>query len=87
MQTKTDQTKTYRIDMLTKDSVSVETRTVISVEVDGATKEFESSNNRKAYVNSAEGRKEITAEMPEDIINAVGAMWGKRPTVFPDNES
>ena len=61
--------------MLTKDSVSVETRTVISVEVEGETKEFESSNNRKAYVNTFEGRAELEAEMPEDVVASVLTYW------------
>ena len=69
-------TTKYQIDALTKTSVSIDARTIASIEVEGETKEIELNNNRKAYVNTVDGRVELQAEMPVDVVNAVLTYWG-----------
>ena len=48
------------------------TNTSVSIEI---------GNNLCAYVNSARGRALIEAECTEDIVKAVFAVWGDKPTV------
>ena len=69
------------IDMLTERGVSINTQ--IFIEFDGEEKEIK--NNRKAYVNSDRGRKELQTEQPDNIVNAVFAVWGDQPTVLTEN--
>lgn len=66
------------VDMLTTDSVSILTQKYI--EVDG-TYEQVGHNHRKAYVNSETGRSDLQMTEPEDVVNAVFAIWGDSPTV------
>ena len=35
----------------------------------------------RAYVNSIRGRSQLEAECPADIVKAVEAKWGDKPTV------
>ena len=74
METKTKIT----IDMLTADSVSIKTQTFIEFEGE----EREIKNNRKAYINSIRGRDELQGEQPENIANAVFAVWGNEAAVI-----
>lgn len=39
------------------------------------------SNHRCAYINSARGREQLTAELPEPYRSAVLAVWDDTPTV------
>ena len=69
------------VDMLTKNSVSIVTRKAIVV--DGQTYQL-GIDHRRAYVNSAQGREEIAAEQPADIVAAVMAIWGDTATIIED---
>jgi len=44
----------------------------------------------RAYINSARGRAELTAECPPEIVMRVLEVWGPEPTVtepvYPDPE-
>lgn len=42
--------------------------------------------NRKSYDNSVFGRRQVEEELPNDIQNAIFAIWGDEPTVFPEDE-
>ena len=66
------------VDMLTKDSVSIET-TQTAV-IDG-TEYTLGLPHRCAYVNSLQGRALLAEQEPEDVVAAVLAMWGDTPTV------
>jgi hypothetical protein len=66
------------LDMLTQDSVSLKKQQYI--EQDG--KEYEIGQPwRRAYVNSAQGREQVEAEVPEPYKSAIFAVWGDSPTV------
>ena len=41
---------------------------------------------RRAYVNSAQGRKQVTTELPSAQLNAIMAVWGDTPTVDESGE-
>ena len=71
------------VDMLTKDSVSIITKKFI--DVDGIKTQV-GENHRCAYVNSERGRVKISEEQPEEVVNAVFAIWGDTPTVIEKNE-
>lgn len=73
METKTKIT----IDMLTEESVSIETKTFIEFE----SEQKEVKSNRKAYINSERGRKELENEQPENIVKAVFAVWEDGPSI------
>lgn len=66
------------LDMLNKDSVSVLTKTVAII---NDTEVQVGQNHRKAYVNSAEGRAELTNDLSEPYLSSVMAVWGDTPTV------
>lgn len=38
---------------------------------------------RRSYVNSAEGREQVQAEITEPYLSAIMAVWGEEPTIFP----
>ena len=40
--------------------------------------------HRRAYANSLSGRKEIQKNEPEDVTQAVFAIWGDSPTIADD---
>lgn len=42
--------------------------------------------NRKSYDNSIFGRKQVEEELPQNLQNAILAVWGDEPTVFPEDE-
>ncbi len=71
------------LDMLTQDSVSVKTQKYIVIEG----KEYPIGEpNRKAYINSIRGRKEVEEELPKAYKNAIFAIWGDTPTVTEQAE-
>ena len=72
------------VDMLTKDSVSIET-TQTAV-IDG-TEYTLGVPHRCAYVNSVQGRALLAEQEPEDVVAAVLAMWGDTPTIVEDERS
>jgi len=56
--------------------------------VEDAGEEFCTPPHAKAYINSAEGREELKAEVPEPFLSAVLAAWGDTPTLaFEFSES
>lgn len=72
--------------MLTKESVSIKTDRFITDTDDN--KEYPLEPVRTAYVNSEPGRRELQEQQPNDVINAVFAMWGNEPLIKeqPNNE-
>ena len=70
------------LELLTQQSVTVMTTRVF--EDNG--QEFATPPHAKAYVNSAEDRKHLKAELPEPFLSAVLAIWGDAPTVFFEDE-
>lgn len=66
------------VDMLTKDSVSILTQKFITIN-DIPTQVGE--NHRNGYVNSESGRERLTEEEPQEVQDAVLAIWGELPTV------
>ena len=66
------------VDMLTKDTVSILTKKFI--EVEGVDQQV-GENHRRAYINSQSGREDLEENEPEDVVNAVLAIWGDAPTV------
>ncbi len=68
----------YTLDMLTQDSVSVKKQTYI----DYMGQQYPIGEPwRRAYVNSAQGRIQVQAEVPEPYRSVVMLMWGDTPTV------
>lgn len=66
------------VDMLTTESVSILTQKFI--EEDGEMLQV-GKNHRRAYINSQSGREVLEVNEPEDVVNAVFAIWGDTPTV------
>lgn len=66
------------VDMLTKDSVSVKTSKYTTIE---GVKYQLGEPHRRAYVNSARGRAELSEGEPAEVVGAVLAMWGETPTI------
>ena len=72
--------ETKTVDSLTKDSVSILTQKFYDGQKLG-------DNHRTAYVNSADGRKIISENEPEDVVTSVFAIWGDTPTLIPKEET
>lgn len=70
--------ETITIDALNKNSVSIKRQKTITS--DGETYEI-GDPHRCAYVNSASGREQIAAEVPDPYLSAVLAVWGDTPTI------
>ena len=66
------------IDMLTINSVSIATDKFIILDEQ---EQQVGERHRIAYENSESGRDKIRNEQPEDVVNAVLAIWGDTPTV------
>ena len=66
------------VDMLTKDSVSIATDKFI--ELVGQEQQV-GERHSIAYQNSDSGRVRIQEEQPEEVVNAVFAIWGDTPTI------
>ncbi len=71
------------VDMLTPDGVSIMTSQLVSL--DGEMVQI-GDPHRRAYANSLSGRKEIQENEPEDVTQAVFAIWGDSPTIADDVE-
>ena len=69
------------VDMLTRDSVSIETTT--TAVIDGVEYTL-GQPHRCAYVNSTRGRELLAAQEPADVVAAVLAIWGDTTTVTED---
>lgn len=67
------------VDMLTANSVSILTQTILTV---GEETYSVGENHRCAYINSAQGRADLEANEPEAVVNAVLAIWGTTPTII-----
>lgn len=65
------------LDLLTTDSVSVITELQAIVN----NKLYTLEKKRKAYVNSPLGRAAIIADLPEEYMTAIFALWGDTPTI------
>lgn len=66
------------LDMLTRDSVSLKKQKYVLI--DGV--EYPVGEPwRRAYINSARGRTEVEAEVPEPYKTAIFTIWGDAPTV------
>lgn len=70
--------KQYTVDMLTVDSVSIKSQDQVNIE---GQMYLVGEPHRCAYINSASGRAQIAAELPEPYLSAVMAVWGDEPTV------
>ena len=66
------------VDMLTTDSVSILTQKFI--DVDGVETQV-GENHRCSYANSETGRNDLQSAEPEEVVNAVFAIWGDTPTI------
>lgn len=70
------------VDMLTKDSVSILTQKYVDLD---RVKTQVGDNHRCSYSNSEYGRQDLLQSEPEDVVNAVIAIWGDEPTVFEED--
>ena len=70
------------VDMLTNQSVSILTQKFI--EINGVRSQI-GDGHRCAYVNSETG-SDLQGTEPEEIVNAVFAIWGESPTVVDELE-
>ena len=66
------------LDMLTQDSVSLKKQNY--VEINGELQPV-GQPWRRAYVNSEQGRAQVTAEVQEPYRTAIFAVWGEEPTL------
>ena len=76
-------TEKITLDNLTENSVSVLTQQF--AEINGQTVQI-GENHRTAYTNSAYGRIELEAKLPEPYLSSVMAVWGENPTVEQEAE-
>lgn len=71
------------LDMLTQDSVSVRKQNVTTINgVDYVI----GKPCRKAYMNSAQGRIEVQAELDTKYVTAIFAVWGDTAIVVSATE-
>lgn len=71
------------LDNLTQDSVNLKKQQFAIVE----DKEYAIGEPwRKAYINSAQGRAQVQAEVEEPYKSAIMAVWGSAPTVTEPTE-
>lgn len=66
------------LDELTTNSVSVKTMNYTTID---SVKYYVGNPHRCAYVNSTQGRADITAALAIPYLTAVMAVWGTTPTV------
>lgn len=68
----------YTITDLTEKSVSIKTQPITIID----SVEYELGlPSRKAYINTLEDRIDLLKEVPEEVYNAVIAMWGNEPMI------
>ena len=71
------------LDMLTQDGVSLKKQQYTTI--NGI--EYPIGEPwRRAYVNSAQGRSQVQAEVPEPYLSAIMTVWGDAPTVTEPTE-
>ena len=68
----------YSVDLLTVRSVTIKQQKYIE---ENGVRENVGMVHAKAYTNSATGRAELIAEVPEPYLSGVLAVWGDEPTV------
>lgn len=68
----------YSVDLLTQNSVTIKQQKYIE---ENGVRENVGMVHAKAYTNSAKGREELIAEVPEPYLSGVLAVWGDVPTV------
>lgn len=68
----------YSVDLLTVNSVTIKQQKYIE---ENGVRENVGMVHAKAYINSARGREELIAEVPEPYISGVLAVWGDEPIV------
>ena len=78
-------TKEYTLDMLTETSVSVITKTFIQL-AEGLETQTVGKPIRTSYMNNPSGRSAIQAELPENFVSGIFAVWGET-SVIPDVEA
>ena len=66
------------VDMLTKDSVSILTKTMATINNNEVQV---GENHRCAYINSRKGREKLQQELSEPYLTSVLAVWGNTPTI------
>lgn len=66
------------VDRLTADSVSILTQKFLIL--DGVKTQV-GDNHRCSYSNSVQGRQDLQAAEPDEVVNAVLAIWGDEATV------
>lgn len=72
------------VDMLTVNSVSILTQKFC--DIDGIETQV-GKNHRVSYVNSETGRQTLQGQQPEEVVNAVFAIWGDTPTIAEATET
>lgn len=72
-----------QLDLLNENGVSILTKRVI--EVDGKQEQVGEAH-RRAYNNSERGRQELIDREPQEVVNAVFALWGDEPTVIEETD-
>ncbi len=75
--------KKKTVDRLTTDSVSVLTQQF--VDLNGVSTQV-GENHRTSYANSESGRSSLQDTEPDEVVNAVLAIWGDTPTVEESQE-
>lgn len=69
------------VDMLTNQSVSILLKSLLNYGV-----RHRLARDIDVYVNSETGRSDLQGTEPEEIVNAVFAIWGESPTVVDELE-
>lgn len=65
------------VDLLNQESVSIGT---IKVYTDDNGEKYQLGKmERKAYINSINGRKQLLEEQPKYVVNSVLSIWGDEP--------
>lgn len=72
--------KEYSLDMLTPDGVSVLEKTYIILS-EGDEPQLIGRPVRTSYVNSFSGRAAVQANLPENFVSGILAVWGIAPSV------
>lgn len=72
----------FIVDMLTEHTVSIITQKVMDLE---GQELAVGSPHRKAYVNSEQGRLELSQEVPSPQLDAVLSVWGDTTSPIYDN--
>lgn len=71
----------YSVDLLTVRSVTIKQQKYIE---ENGVRENVGMVHAKAYTNSATGRAELIAEVPEPYLSGILTVWGNEPIVFEE---